>query len=111
MSPGSLYDIDEGAKIVGVILDRLSHRLADSLESREMDYRVNSVVGEQLVHGGSIAEVHLHERDVFPSGDFLHAFKAGHVAVGHVVRHHYVVSRLDELHCHVAPDKPGTSGN
>ena len=46
-----------------------------------MDHGVDPVVGEQLVHRGGIAEVHLHERNILPSGDFLNSFKAGHVAV------------------------------
>ena len=75
-----------------------------------MDDRVDGIVGKDPLHGLPVAEVHLHQRNVFPSGDLFHALETGAVAVGEIVGDHHVVARLDEFHGHVASDEAGPAG-
>ena len=76
-----------------------------------MDDRVDGIVGKDLLHGLRIAEVHLHQRDIVPAGNLLHALEASQVTVGEIVGDHHVVARLDEFHGDVAPDKPRPAGH
>ena len=46
-----------------------------------MDNRVNLELGEQFVYCLKVTEIHLDKWNVFPSGNFLYAFEAGHIAV------------------------------
>ena len=75
-----------------------------------MDDGVDGIVPEDLLYGGRVAEVHLHQRDVLPAGDLLHAFEARMVTVGEVVGYHHIVARLDEFHGHVASDEARPAG-
>ena len=49
-----------------------------------------------------VAEIHLDERKVALSCDFLDTLEAGEVAIGKVVGYYYVVSGLDQLDGYVA---------
>ena len=46
-----------------------------------MDDCVDLEFGEQLVYCFQVTEIHLDERDVFPTGDLFYTFETGHVAV------------------------------
>ena len=103
--------IHERLQIVLVVLERLAHRLTDGLESGEMNDRVDLVGREQQFRGHRVAKIHLHERNVLSSSDFLHTLVAGLVTVGHVVCDNDIVAGLDKLHRDMASDKSGTAGH
>ena len=98
----------ERLEIVAVILERLGHRLPDSLEGREMNHGVDMVVGEKPADGRGVAEVHLDERQL-PAENAADAFVVRLVAIGHVVRYHYIITGLRQLHRHMASDKSGAA--
>ena len=102
---GGFQDVQEGGEVVLVVHHRLLDGFADRLECGEVDNGVDGVSGEQGPGRLSVAEVHLLEGDVIPSGNLFRAFVAGQVAVGEVVGHDDVVTGLDEFHGHVASDE------
>ena len=109
MSNGCVKNVEERIQIVPVVFDRLGHRLSNGLESRKMNHSIDFVASEQILHLCSIAAIHQFERNVVPSGNLFHSLETGHIAVGHIVRHHYIIARIDELHRHVAADISGTT--
>ena len=76
-----------------------------------MDDRVNGIVGEDLPYGFCIAEIHLHQRNVVPAGNHLHAVEAGEVAVGEIIGDHHIVACLNQFHGDVAPDETRPAGH
>ena len=97
--------IQETPQIVLVVEDGLFDGLADGLEGREMDDRIDLVFGEERLGRGRIAEIHLLEGNVVPSGDFLDPLEAGHVAVGQIVGDHDLIAGPDKFDGHMAPDE------
>ena len=76
-----LKDIEERDKVVAIVHDRLSYRLAYCLESGEMDDSVNLMLAEKLIYRSIVAAVDLIERDVITTCDLLYTFKTSHVTV------------------------------
>ena len=111
MGLGAFYDVDEGFEVVPVVLQGLGNRLAYGLEACKMDNRVDLVGGEQKLGSDRVAEIHLHEGDVFAAGDLFHSFKTGHVAIGHVVCHYHIIASFKEFHRHMAADESGSAGH
>ena len=74
-----------------------------------MDDCIDLEFGEQLVYCFQVAEIHLDERDIFPTSDFFYTFETGHVAIRHIVGYYYIIARLDQFDCHVAADESGTA--
>ena len=109
MRNGCVKNVEERIKIVSVVFDRLGYRLSHSLESRKMNHSIDFVTSEQILHLRGVAAIHKLERNVVPSGNLFHSLEAGHIAVGHIVRHHHIIARIDELHRHVAADISGTT--
>ena len=76
-----------------------------------MDNRIDLVGGEQKLGSHGVAKVHLDEGYVFAAGDLFNPFEAGHVAIGHVVRHDHIVACLNEFDCHMTAYESGTAGH
>ena len=108
---GGLQHVHEAQEVVLVVHEGLLHGFAHGLVGGEVDDGVDGIVPEYLFHGGFIAEIHFHEREVLPAGDLLHAFETGMVTVGEIVGYHHIVARLDEFHGHVASDEARSARN
>ena len=107
----ALDHVHKRLQVVPVILKRLGDRLAHSLETSEMNNSVNLVRSEQELGRDSIAEIHLDERNILPSGDLLHTLETCHVAIGHIVGDNHIVPSLNKLNSHVTANESGSTGH
>ncbi len=69
-----------------------------------MYHCINPVVGKKLLYGCIIAAVDTFKRDIILSCDFLDPLKAGHIAIGHIVRDKDIIPGIDKLNSDVAAD-------
>ena len=110
LAVGDIDYVDEREEIVAIVFERIRDRLPYSLVGGEMDHGVYLVVVEEPLHGGEVAEVHLHERRALAE-DAADPLVVGLVTVGHVIGHDDFVAGLGELHGHMAPDESGPAGD
>ena len=99
--------VHERGEIVHVIFQRFGHRLANSLEGREVNHGVEFVAEEHPAEGLDVASVDLLKGYV-ASGDLLHAFNSRGLGVGKIVDHDHVVAGFDKGHASVGADISGT---
>ena len=98
-------------QVVGIVLQRLSHAFANSLQTGEVHDGVNvGVLGEQGLRGGGIAQVRLHKGDGL-AGDLLHPAHGFLTGVAQVIHHHDVVTGLQQFHAGVAADVTGAAAD
>ena len=55
--PHRLHRDDGAVQIDAIVFQRLLHRLADRLQTREMDHRFNAVLSEDFIHRGAVGRV------------------------------------------------------
>lgn len=103
---------DQGVdQIVGVVLQGLLYTLPHRFQAREMDDCPDIRVAlEQRFHLLWVAQLRLNEGDL-PSHDLLHPPNRFPAGIHQIVRHHDVISRLDQLHTGVATDISGATAH
>ena len=93
-----------GVQIVAVIGHGLGHGFAHRLEAGKVDHGFNVIFGKDPLHGVPVRHVRLIE----PGGLSRNGVKPlQHIgaAVGEVVHDHDLLSRLQQLHRRMGPDK------
>ncbi|MCY1516892.1 hypothetical protein D9M68_515510 [compost metagenome] len=99
----------EAARHVDVVVaERVAHRAADRLQPRQMQHRVDPVLGEHAVEHRRVAHVAAHELRLH-AADACHALQRTRVAVDQRVQHHRQVAGRDQRHAGVASDEAGAT--
>ena len=99
---------EDAVHVVFIVLQRFGHRLAHSLEAGEVDDGINLVVGEDLVHGGAVADVGFDEGHLLADNLLDAAYGFG-LRVHKVVHDHNAVACLVQLYKGVAADVAGAT--
>ncbi len=103
MDPGlstALQQVAGAADIVGVVLERIAHRLGNDGEGRKVDHGVHIVFAHQAADQLPIADV---TDDQGRIGDRLPK------SARQIIEHHHGFAAFAQLQHHVAADIPGSA--
>ena len=107
----SLQEHEGTAQVIAVILQGLRHALTHRLQTGKVNHCVDvRMLGKKGLHLMGIAQLGLDEGDGL-AGDLLHSTEGLLAGIAEVVRHHNVISRLEEFHTGVTADVPGAAAD
>ena len=100
---------DRARYVVVIVVERLLDALRDALETREVNDRVDLVLGENFGHRLFVAYIRLIEFEIL-ARKFFYSFKAFGLAVDKIIEYNDIISCVEQLYARVRADEARAAG-
>ena len=100
---------DRARYVVVIVVERLLDALRNALETREVNNRIDLVLGENFGHRLFVAYIRLIEFEIL-ARKFFYSFKAFGLAVDKIIEYNDIISRVEQLYARVRADEASAAG-